>query len=1269
MGFYKDVSNRDANDSKNNNFNVDSRDFETQQVDSQCPVGDGYEIDDFQYPTNTMPVDECYLFEDAFETQYVNLAGETQVVDDVDETQVLEDLDCMKNMPMEFFDELDTVAVNTSEGANKDEAFYETQVLSQDGSEKIDDVDSVSVENTSDTFRQEPFSRGFTSIRTASIRSSGLAAREHGAKRNSCPSSSDKSSLEQETFKKGNTSFAQCSLESGMKNCHSGLRDVSMEDTGQLGNLDKCKVACAAVVRKLFKDVEFAEVDETEAYDINQTDDIADIYSEKGCLAGLSYANSQEPGELSQAHALEVVDKFLDDHVMDLGDGVGTTVKNAQKKTKIASGVKGSRELAKKTSALKEVNGEDGIYDWDNSREDDGGGEFFIKKKELFFENGDGKKRCLSRPKNPNGDEKERNCTNSKHKDLAYSDSEPMLRKTRAKGKSSFNSVERSLTQNDIIKDLVDEQLNVEVEPNLVVTEKNKDNNIEMNDVGADTQMAAEAMETLCFEVQLSEDNGTNKNPDTVKATRKNQLTDIIITARPEKCLTEERPHSPSIGVVTRKAKQLKRTRQIISDKPSVLPEAMDLTDLSNSRVKLTGQKSEKKRLLEAHSLPVAHQTRKGTELGRSKAGAKSFVTRNHLNRLVCIARKRTASNDENAETIHIKNDKKISLTRSGASHIAAVDNLSEEIVRKESLAVDHADAQMAAEAIETTCFEVQLPEDNGTSNNPDTVKATRKNQSSDIITARPEESLTEKRPHSPSIGVITRKAEQLKRTCQSTSDKPSVLPEATDLTVLSNSRVKLTGQKSEKKCELEDHLGFSVPSAHRTRKGTELGRSKAGAKSFVTRNDLNRLACITRKRSSSKDKNAESVHIKNDKKSRFNRSGASHIDSVDNLPEERVRKENLAVDHADAQCHNPRLKRLRKVGTDFSSDQNVEIGSSRHDATQNATDQEKVGASSSEENGENNIAEKLPDATKANDKLEASPPTAASRIPANSVSPICMGDEYHTQSCRKNLARMSLITEMIKAVPASPGSFNGRKESRKRKDITNVRVLFSQHLDEDVIKHQKKLRLLQIIPLTCKLERILFSDASHFVADEFVRTRNMLEAIASGKPVVTHLWIESCGQASCLIDEKNYILRDLKKEREFGFCLPASLTRAGQHPLLQGQKVLITPNTKPGKDILANLVKAVHGLVIERVGRSVLKDEKLSDDLLILSCNEDYDDCVPFLEKGSPVYSSELVLNGIVKQKLEYERHRLFDDHVKRTRSTIWMRKKNGYRPVTKCK
>lgn len=77
-------------------------------------------------------------------------------------------------------------------------------------------------------------------------------------------------------------------------------------------------------------------------------------------------------------------------------------------------------------------------------------------------------------------------------------------------------------------------------------------------------------------------------------------------------------------------------------------------------------------------------------------------------------------------------------------------------------------------------------------------------------------------------------------------------------------------------------------------------------------------------------------------------------------------------------------------------------------------------------------------------------------------------------------------------------------------------------------------------------------SEATHFVADKFARTRNMLEAIALGKPVVSHQWLESCGQACCFIDEKNYILRDVKKEKEIGFNMLDSLSRARQTPLLQ---------------------------------------------------------------------------------------------------------------------
>ncbi|KAG8653808.1 hypothetical protein MANES_05G068700v8 [Manihot esculenta] len=248
---------------------------------------------------------------------------------------------------------------------------------------------------------------------------------------------------------------------------------------------------------------------------------------------------------------------------------------------------------------------------------------------------------------------------------------------------------------------------------------------------------------------------------------------------------------------------------------------------------------------------------------------------------------------------------------------------------------------------------------------------------------------------------------------------------------------------------------------------------------------------------------------------------------------------------------------------------------------------------------------------------------------------------EGYKRSFNKNLPKSSLLKEIIRlGIPELKLDFS-RRDLRKRKDTACVQVLFSQHLDDDIIRQQKKIMArLGISVASCSM------DATHFIADKFVRTRNMLEAIAFGKPVVTHLWLESCGQASSLIDEKNYILRDVKKEKEIGFSMPVSLARASQHPLLENRRVLITPNIQPDKKMITSLVKAVHGQVVEETQISELK---IPDDLLVLSCEEDHAICTPFLDKA--VYSSELLLNGIVIQKLEYERHQLFRNSNKRSR------------------
>ncbi|KAI0511790.1 hypothetical protein KFK09_012422 [Dendrobium nobile] len=261
-----------------------------------------------------------------------------------------------------------------------------------------------------------------------------------------------------------------------------------------------------------------------------------------------------------------------------------------------------------------------------------------------------------------------------------------------------------------------------------------------------------------------------------------------------------------------------------------------------------------------------------------------------------------------------------------------------------------------------------------------------------------------------------------------------------------------------------------------------------------------------------------------------------------------------------------------------------------------------------------------------------------------NVASPVCNSHDSSRISFRKSLSGSPLSRELIRleASYASPSKLN---DVRRRKDMACFQVCFSNHLSKDVINHQKKiLKRLGIRDVSSSLE------ATHFVADKFVRTRNMLEAMAMGKPVVTPMWLESCGQVSSFIDEKNYILRDTRKEKEIGFSMPVSLARACQHPLLQGKRVFITRNARPNQELISSLVKVAGGQPLKRIELSMTEEDNLPDNLLILTGEEDFAVCEPLLEKGAAAFSSELLLNGIVVQKLEYERHQLFLNQVKRS-------------------
>ncbi|TMW90966.1 hypothetical protein EJD97_014985 [Solanum chilense] len=1152
---------------------------DTQPVDTQISTDTLPGEDDELYNDQNMaPADDGLFFNDACETQLVNLCsenqildiggGETQVVDYGAETQVVDfgaetqlvdfggetqqvDLDGETQL-VDDHDGLQSKRIQTSENCNIEvvdsdteksdgtEVLCDTQELSGDDSmehsySSIDQVKLPKSSNSNTSERssiaqsdvQRSLQRGFTSIRAASIRASGLAAYDMSRKGTKGSTRSIKSDnpLEQEGADHNGTSVVR-PQSVVRKELNLNACEEYDEQLKEVGNENRCKVGSSAV-RKLFSDEILIETKGPEDgnFDFQKTVDLPQLDSDN-VLTGLSYLDSQEPGEETQANALEAVDKFLSLNPFDFDQHLDFG-KSSIGKSKCVSAASGAKHLAQQAAGIADAEG--GIYDWDDNREDEGGGEFFQKKKELLF----GRIPATEPPKHGSlgplrrGSKscgpKEKHMMNcKKFKGSPCSDSRLMSSKARVKSELS-----KSRSRKKLVEEL-DEQFIVGA-GNGMVDNGNGDNVPDLQNVGLDTQMAAEAMETLCFGVPVLENDCSNENKGN-KSLRNSSCKGRVDD---ESLLKQRSPKKKTRSSDTRPATRLSVQKDV--------------------------------KLVEVHCRETVKQQKSSKNQGNDEQGARLRMIK------------------ANMMTSHASRGKE--------EEFGQVERQPKE--SRGSMSVKNCHLQ-------------------------------QQHDSFTPIAHRTRHNRAESQPKSRlSAAVTSNRSGTDGDACETLMDHGTFAAGRT-----ANLRnMKLTWG---------DHCAVDHPKRKRShRKIPAMGQ------------EATTQPCRRSKRLSG-DQTSTSIDV-SAKKRKCSPETPSGIASSGRGSRKKLSNEGINKGHPE--------------GTDISdafADGNTKA--LRYKSPEDSNMKADVATKQSVDEA-HGVESLTGDQCKAPASACTTP--THSKILKGSVSPICMGDEYQKQSCRKNMSRSALMREIISLHTTGTQVGSTLKDSRKRREMTNVRILFSQHLDPDIIKQQKK-----IIARLGASSASSMSDATHFMADEFVRTRNMLEAIAAGKPVVTHLWLESCGQASCLIDEKNYILRDARKEKEFGFSMPVSLARACQHPILQGYKVFITPNTKPGKEILASLVKAVHGLAVERLCRSAMKEEVIPDNLLVLSCEEDYGVCIPFLEKGSTVYSSELLLNGIVTQRLDFDRYHLFADHVKRTRSTVWMKKNNNqYLAIAKCK
>ncbi|XP_019418974.1 PREDICTED: uncharacterized protein LOC109329687 isoform X3 [Lupinus angustifolius] len=1116
------------------------------------------------YVENTVPFDYDIDGDDALlseeeETEPLNLAGETQRLDDFDDS----DGDCDTQL---FDEERGAGGTEVLENVDLDDPHCVDTAQSQDTTENkklLEESDAVLCRNTN----SGSMPPRYTFLRAESLRQSALARRNMALKQTQVETNSvmDVSQSCREALAvNDNREPVPTHSE---KFCGIGQENHRRKDSVEVvGSMDKnmCKVTSSAVRKLFIEDLTF-ETNEPSliSNDLNEEDSLDKLPIYHDDLAGLSYIDSQEPGDLSQINALDFVDKFLKDNAMDLDQEI-RLVKNVEEKSKSLPSSKGQQSLAKRVSD-RGKSGETGIYDWDDSCEDEGGGDIFLRRKEDFFDGGTHKPKSLpglqkikAHRSNDDNDEKQPSFP-KKRKVAVHSDSRLGMLNLKVRD-NTVQEATRKLKRN--LANELDEQFKTncsggEVQPNPKAGVQ------EMLDVGIDTQIAAEAMEALC-----------NAN-DIVD----NVANDVARVTRSRKTDQLNSPITVKAGPVTSKehSRQYDRKRKV-----------NDKSDLQTSG-------------LSKKSTKMVRQCKKDNVMTRSM--------RSKLN----AEGNRTCSANENDRIVSSPiNEQRKSSETLERHQLDELNNLDSNGTGGKTVNKKHLRSEV--------CHFTPI--------------ARRTRQS------RPVSQLIKSDIGSKSLGGDIANGSHEKRSgirCHSskpldTKSTPGSFDhfevhDSTDLCELET----LVPKASVVSVNNDVEMGtIDFPKRRRSIRIREFSSNDKGSekligpsKPTVQPEDIGKSTASMRiMRTDSRSAVKSLVNCR----TQSSLYGGSEISSID-------QRQGKALE--------PNLDKVTAGDThDILSTNTFEFTNSPRGRYKSAD---------------------LASATPANCKT-----------PVNDASPVCIGDGYYKRSCNRNVSNSCLLKvfreeldrELLNLRSIKPELTTPSKDSRKRRDMTAVRILYSQHLDEDIVKHQKKVLSRLGVSVASSI-----ADATHFIADQFVRTRNMLEAIAYGKPVVTHLWIESCGQASCFIDERNYILRDTKKEKDIGFSMPVSLARASQHPLLEGRKVLITPNAKPSKEIISSLVKAVQGQAVERVGRSALKDHKFPDDLLILSCEEDYSSCVPFLEKGAMVCSSELLLNGIVTQKLEYERHSLFADQVKKTRSTIFMKRdENTFIPVTKC-
>lgn len=153
----------------------------------------------------------------------------------------------------------------------------------------------------------------------------------------------------------------------------------------------------------------------------------------------------------------------------------------------------------------------------------------------------------------------------------------------------------------------------------------------------------------------------------------------------------------------------------------------------------------------------------------------------------------------------------------------------------------------------------------------------------------------------------------------------------------------------------------------------------------------------------------------------------------------------------------------------------------------------------------------------------------------------------------------------------------------------------------------------------------------THLVVDKVRRTDKFLNSYTICDYVLRQEWITRSIQKGQFQPEKSFQLTDNEAEKKWKF----SLKKRQQYlKIFESIRFYVTKSVKIPVDTLKNFVNVCGGEL------SQTQPKKFDDGIIVISSEEDTKTNAKLLKMGYTIYSHEIILTGVLRQKLEREQH-----------------------------